>query len=144
MSRVEELNDRIRERNVCDVPAFYFSPRPVPTKYTTMPIVDERVMSKIPIRSKPVFDVSTHFLPGSSAPWSGKIDQIDVETDLYRPKNYVPDSKSSLYKSSLPSKDGIQPYPLLFASVRTSETGIKTGFVEKRLFNNDTRIKNIS
>jgi hypothetical protein len=143
MSRVEELNQRIWARNIGDTPQFYFSPRPVPTKYTTMPIVDERIPAKVDIKPAPVFDTTLNFLPGTSAPWSGKIDQIDTETDLIRPKDYIPSSKSDLYKYSIPSQQELQPFPLLFASVRTSNNGIKTKFSERQLFNNDTRIKNI-
>ena len=143
MSRVEELNERIRSRNIGDTPPFYFSPRPVATKYTTMPVVDERVTSTVPIRCGPVFDVSSHFLPGTSAPICGKLDKIDIETDLYRPKDYVPDSSSSLYKKSIPSTESMQPFPLLFASVRTNQNGIRSTIPDKRFFQNDTRIKNI-
>jgi hypothetical protein len=141
MSRVEELNQRLRERNVGDTPAFYFSPRPVPTKYCSMPIVDSRVESSVPIQSSTPFNTSTQFLPGTSAPWSGKADQIDTETNLYRPKDYIPSSKSSLYKSSVPSQSGVQPHPLLFASVRASPT---TFTRSEQFFYNNTGIKNIS
>jgi hypothetical protein len=142
MSRVEELNQRLRDRNVADAPAFYFSPRPVPTKYCTMPIVDSRVESTVPIRKAVPFNTSTQFLPASSAPWSGKADQIDTESQLYRPKDYIPSSKSSLYQHSVPSQSEVQPHPLLFASVRAPPTQFK--YPEKQLFYNDTRIKNIS
>jgi len=144
MSRVEELNERIYARNYGDTPAFYFSPRPVPTKYTTLPIIDER-MSGQDIACKPIFDTTKQFLPGSKAPWSGKANTIDVETQLYRPKNYFPSSQSDLYQTRAPpsTKDS-QPYPHLFNTVRTSDNGIKVSIPEKQLFYNDTRIKNIS
>ena len=79
MNRVEELNERIVERNKGETPQFYFSPRPVPTKYTTMPILDEKLPATIPLKNELVFDVTKQFLPGSSAPWSGRIDQIDAD-----------------------------------------------------------------
>ena len=142
MSRVEELNQRLRDRNVADTPAFYFSPRPVPTKYCTMPIVDSRVESTVPIRKAAPFDTSTQFLPATTAPWSGKAGQIDTESQLYRPKDYIPSSKSSLYQHTIPSQSGVQPHPMLFASVRANPTQFT--FPEKHLFHNDTRIKNIS
>ena len=142
MSRVEELNKRLRERNVGDTPSFNFSPRPVPTKYCTMPIVDSRVESTVPIKPCVPFNTSTQFLPATSAPWSGKADTIDTESDLYRPKDYIPSSKSGLYQSSIPSQNGVQPHPLLFASVRASPTTFKRS--EKQFFYNNTGIKNIS
>ena len=141
MSRVEVLNQRLRERNVGDTPAFYFSPRPVPTKYCTMPMVDSRVESSVPIQSSKPFNTSTQFLPATSAPWSGKADTIDTETNLYRPKEYIPSSKSSLYQTSIPSQQEVQPHPLLFASVRATPTTFKR---TEQFFYNNTGIKNIS
>jgi hypothetical protein len=144
MSRVEELNERIYARNQGDVPAFYFSPRPVPTKYTTLPILDERMKEQVDVTCKPIFDTSTQFLPGSNSPWSGKANTIDIETQLYRPKDYFPSSQSDLYKIKLPTTNVSQPHPHLFASVRTTDNGIKATIPEKQFFYNDTRIKNIS
>lgn len=143
MSRVEELNQRIYSRNYGDTPAFYFSPRPVPTKYTTLPILDERLTGQ-DITCKPIFDTTKQFLPGSNSPWSGKANTIDTETQLYRPKNYFPSSQSDLYQLRVPSTPMVQPYPHLFESVRTSDNGIKVSIPEKQFFYNDTRIKNIS
>jgi hypothetical protein len=143
MSRVEELNERIYARNYGDTPAFYFSPRPVPTKYTTLPIVDERLTGQ-DIMCKPIFDTTKQFLPGSNAPWSGKANTIDVETQLYRPRDYFPSSQSDLYQTRVPPSPTVQPYPHLFESVRTSDNGIKASIPEKQFFYNDTRIKNIS
>jgi hypothetical protein len=143
MSRVEELNERIYSRNQGDVPAFYFSPRPVATKYTTMPIIEERTIGK-DISCKPIFNTTKHFLPGSKAPWSGKANTIDIETQLYRPRQYFPSSQSDLYQVKTPSTNDMQPHPHLFESVRTSDNGIKARIPEKQFFYNDTRIKNIS
>ena len=141
MSRVEELNQRLRERNVADTPSFYFSPRPVPTKYCTLPIVDSRVESSVPLRTCTPFNTSTQFLPATSAPWSGKADTIDVESNLHYTKDYIPSSKSSMYQTSIPSQSGTQPHPLLFASVRANPTAFNS---DRKLFHNETRIKNIS
>jgi len=144
MSRVEELNERIYSRNQGDVPAFYFSPRPVPTKYTTLPILDE-YKKEIPISCKSIFDTTTQFLPGSTAPWSGKANSIDIETELYRPKSFFPSSKSEMYQLRAPSSTNhTQPHPHLFTSVVTKDNGIKAKIPEKQFFYNDTRIKNIS
>jgi hypothetical protein len=144
MSRVEELNERIYARNHGDTPTIYFSPRSVPTKYTTLPIIDERLKSQVSISCGPIFNTQKHFLPGTNAPWSGKANSIDIESHLYRPKDYFPSSQNDLYKVSIPTMNDIQPYPHLFASVRTNDNGIKAQIPEKQLFYNDTRIKNIS
>jgi hypothetical protein len=143
MSRVEELNERIYQRFQGDKPSFSFSPRPVPTKYTTLPILDQRTSGK-EIKQVPIFDVNRHFLPGDSAPWSGKADNIDIETDLYLGKDYFPSTQSDLYKVNVPSQFVPQPFPLLQASVVSSDNGIKATIPEQQLFYNVTRIKNIS
>jgi len=141
MERVEELNKRIYARNNGDTPAFYFSPRPIPTKYT-LSILDERKPAP-PIKCKSIFDTKTQFLPSTYSPWSGKASTIDIETDLYRPKMFVPSSNSELYKISIPKTPGAQPHVHLFESVQTTQTGIKVNIPEKHIFNNDTRIKNL-
>ena len=143
MSRVEELNERIYQRFQGDKPSFSFSPRPVATKYTMFPIVHEHTSGK-EIKQVPIFDVTRNFLPGDSAPWSGKAENIDVETDLYLGKTYFPSTHSDLYKVSVPKKTVEQPFPLLQTSVKTSDDGIKVNIPEQQLFYNVTRIKNIS
>ena len=141
MERVEELNKKIYARNKGDIPAFYFSPRPIPTKYMVLPIVDEQ--SKTSIKYKPNFNVKTQFIPSTSSPWSGKASTIDIETELYRPQMFVPSSNSELYKISIPKTPGVQPHVHLFESVHTTQNGIKVNIPEKHIFNNDTRIKNL-
>ena len=138
MDRVEELNDRLRNRNNADTPTFYFSPRPVPTKYTTMPILDEKLPATVPLRNEPVFDVTKQFLPGTSAPWSGKIDQVDTETILISPqKDYIPSSRSDLYVGPTPFRQNVQQtHPLLFTSVVSSYSGPSVN-TPKKIFNND-------
>jgi hypothetical protein len=139
MSRTEELNQRLRERNVGDTPQFYFSPRPVPTKYTAMPIMDEQKQSKVSITTKPTFDTTKHFLPSTTAPWTGWVDQVDIETKLIRSKP-IPIT-SDLYQVHIPTKDGQQPHPLLFTSIQTSNSGIKPHPKETMTFYNSTHIK---
>jgi len=130
MSRVEELNERIYNRNRGDIPQFYFSPRPVPTKYTTMPIVDER-RNGAPIQCQPVFDTSRFFLPGTSAPWSGKVDTIDTESDLFRPIHYFPTSQSDLFV--IPYESIPSTFHSTIPSVQIRPTG--------NPFNNSTSLK---
>ena len=141
MERVEELNKRIYARNQGDIPAFYFSPRPVPTKYTTLPILDERKTA--PPKCKSIFNVSTQFLPSTYSPWSGKASTIDIETDLYRPKMFVPSSNSDLYKFSFKAdKQGgqqYQPFPELFTEEKFNSFNPNPENVGEGLFNNCTR-----
>ena len=141
MERIEQLNQRITERNkTTTVPSFYFSPRPVATKYTTLPILDEIQPSISKTEYKKPYDVQKDYLPGSSAPWSGFVENIDIETRLRLEQEYIPSSKSSLYvKPNIPSVHTVQPYPGLFADAVCS-TPTPT-FNQKRIFYNSTSQK---
>lgn len=138
MDRIEQLNERVYSRNrASEIPAIYFSPRPVSTKYATMPILDQFKKSNVPIPYKQPHDVQSTFLPGTSAPWSGFVDQIDVESSFRT--NYIPSSTSDLYVHSVPPKKVEQPHPHLFTHVVSS---YKTPeFKETKVFNNSTSTK---
>ena len=141
MERVEQLNKRISDRNATSTtPSFYFSPRPVPTKYTTMPIVDSICPSKVNIVYQKPYNTKEDYLPANSAPWSGFSNNIDVETKLRYEKEYIPSSKSSIYiKPNIPSTHTTQPYPNLFAN---AVSFAKTHQIkDKHLFYNSTSEK---
>jgi len=141
MERVEQLNKRLTARNATSTtPSFYFSPRPVPTKYTTMPIVDNICASKVGIAYQKPYNTKEDYLPANSAPWSGFSDNIDIETRLRYEKEYIPSSKSTMYvKPNIPSTHNIQPYPELFATaVSFSKSPI---LKDKHLFYNSTSEK---
>ena len=141
MERVEQLNQRLTERNTTSTtPSFYFSPRPVPTKYTTMPIIDNICSSNVSIVCQESYSTTTDYLPGDSAPWSGFSNNVDVETKLRYEKEYIPSSKSSMYvKPNIPSTHTIQPYPELFAYAVSSAK--PSTFKDKHLFYNSTSQK---
>jgi hypothetical protein len=141
MERVEQLNQRITERNATStIPSFYFSPRPVPTKYTTMPIVDNIPLSKVNIEYQKPYNTTENYLPASSAPWSGFSANVDVETKLRYEKEYIPSSKSSMYvKPNIPSTHTTQPFPELFAQLVLSDK--PSTFKDKHLFYNSTSEK---
>lgn len=141
MDRVEQLNQRINSRNATSTtPSFSFSPRPVPTKYTTMPIVDQIRSSKVEIDYQQPYDITTDYLPGNSAPWNGFSNNIDIETKLRYEKEYIPSSKSQLYtKPKIPSTNSTQPYPGLFSdAVSFAKT---ENFKDTHLFYNSTSQK---
>lgn len=141
MERIEQLNQRITERNSTTTnPAFYFSPRPVPTKYTTLPILDQIQQSTTKTKYTEPHDIEKDYLPGSSAPWSGFVENIDIETRLRLEQEYIPSSKSTLYvKPNIPSLNTIQPYPGLFATAVSSAVTPK--FDKTRIFYNSTSQK---
>ena len=141
MERVEQLNKRITDRNsTSTTPSFYFSPRPVPTKYTTMPIVDNICPSKVGIAYQKPYNTKEDYLPANSAPWSGFSDNIDVETKLRYEKDFIPSSKSSMYnKPIIPSTHTMQPYPELFANAVSLSKPMSVK--DKHLFYNSTSEK---
>jgi hypothetical protein len=141
MDRTEELNQRINKRIITTTtPAFYFSPRPVPTKYTTFPIIDQINPSKVDIPYTKAYNIEENYLPASSNPWSGFADNIDIDTQLKLDKNYIPSSKSPLYvNSKIPSTHDIQPYPGLFSDVISTYS--TPTFKDKSIFNNSTSQK---
>jgi hypothetical protein len=147
MDRVEELNDRLYDRNVAAPPPVLFSPRPLPTKYQKLPILDEQPKSVVPIERRRV----TGFVPGSAVGPAGGF-SVDAESDLRNircalqrdPRAvYVPASDSSLYVASdIPQTGPAQPHPRLFAHVVASPT-VAPGAEGTQLFYN-TRLRNPS
>jgi len=109
MERMDTINQRMLERNKGTVPPIYFSPRPVPTKYVALPMVDQH--STTSIKNK-IYDIQKDFLPSTNAP--GYSHYVDVETTLMRDSNYFPSSTSSLYTIHIPVKESQQTHPLLF------------------------------
>lgn len=112
MNRVDELNERLAHRNDCNPPPMYFPPRPVPTKHTIMPILDERMPSHVPM----VCNSVDSFYPGNG-PWAGL--SIDVDSELRMSKHdYFPSSSSDMYHPpTLRSAPVTMPHPHLFSSV---------------------------
>jgi hypothetical protein len=122
--RVEELNGRLYERNVAAAPPpLLFSPRPLPTKYQTLPILDEQPKSVVPLeRRRP-----GPFIPGAergSQPGysvDAESDLINIVSALQRDPRavFVPSSSSSLYNlpDTSTARSEAQPHPRLFSHV---------------------------
>jgi hypothetical protein len=127
---VDELNDRLNQRNVCNPPPMYFSPRPVPTKYTLMPIVDERKPAHVPIQCHS----TGTFFPGNG-PWAGL--SIDVDSLLRYSASFFPSTSSDLYNQpQLPQQQVKQPHPYLFATVSSTAKPTPS---DEFVFNNCTK-----
>jgi hypothetical protein len=124
--RVDELNQRIESRQFPDSPLEpNFDPRAVPTKYALFPIVNRRTPSKETALPYINYNGSVNFNPGPQrAPPSGFIQNVDIETTLRNQHFahqkgahqgiFIPDSKSDLYKVTIPSTPVEQTHPLLF------------------------------
>jgi len=151
LNRNEELNQRISSRNI---PSGYleakFSPRPVSTKYSLLPVVDQYKKANVPIVTTAPYNVGKIFNPGNAqAPWSGFATNVDVETILRNEAfalqycdqaTYVPSSNSDLYKIEVNQGRPIQqPFPDLFATPALAPFNPNQLGIGKDLFNNATR-----
>jgi hypothetical protein len=123
--RLGEINSRISERNIPSAilrPAFEV--RPLSSKYATLPILETRPVSRVPLQSYEQFTTETVFNPGNAkAPWRGWAERVNVETHLRNQyfalqRNdrsvYVPNSNSDLYNVTVIAREVEQPNPYLF------------------------------
>lgn len=147
--RTQQLNDRIFSRNIPSAQLqMQFSSRPVSTKYATMPILNPRASSHIPINVQPTYETTEVFNPGSSAPWSGFPTKVDDESKLRNQffalqkceqSEYVPSSTSDLYEVAVTSRPVLQPYPGLFQTEDFSEFNTNPCNLGKDRLYNHTR-----
>ena len=149
-SRVDELNTRISNRNIPSndlEPSIDF--RPVMTKYSVLPIVDQKAKPNVNIARYPAFSPHQVYNVGNNkAPWSGFASNVHVESTL-RNQNfalqkcdqseYIPSSNSDLYSSAVPMEQNRQTHSLLFKQEEFES--FNPSNVEKQhvLFNNFTR-----
>jgi hypothetical protein len=111
----DAINTRLAERGGVYIPTPYlYSPRPVSTKFTVLPVVDTPLVSATAIK------------PGPRDPYMENIDTDSTLKNIQfaRQDNplltYIPSSTSDLYKVKIPSTNSHQPHPLLFANVISS------------------------
>ena len=130
----------------------YLDFRPVMTKYSILPIVDLRTPILTPLVQQSTYIPEKNFNPGNdSGPWSGYASNVNHESELRNQffaiqkcsqSEYIPSSKSNLYKINWTNKKIIQqPFPNLFqneifSSKNCNPNSEKIGF---SLFNNATR-----
>lgn len=120
--RTEELNNRITDRNIPDHTLTpNFSSRPVSTKYMYFPMIDARKPVNEKISNSINYQIETNFNPGTKAPVSGYLTNIDTETILRNQTTalqhgapqgvYIPSSKSDLYNVEIPKTKIYQEQP---------------------------------
>jgi len=151
--RQNEINDRISSRNIPSTPLqpFYYQV-PVSTKYGYMPILDQSKPTAVPLNNYPVYSPHTTFNPGNNmAPWSGFVNNINVESTLRRQffalqdceqSEYVPSSSSDLYNVYVPPNPIKQPYPGLFKKEIFDHCNPNPNNLGNSFFNNNTRNEN--
>ena len=154
--RARQLNDRISDRNIPSAPLQpQYSMRPVLSKYSVMPILDQRATPSVSMGSFPVFNPEQTFNPGNAqAPWSGFSSNVNTESILrnqvFALQNcerayYVPSSKSDLYNVRVPESYIEQPHPDLFNHQQFCNHNPNEHNLANKFFNNSTRtdVKNL-
>ena len=156
-SRVDELNDRIVDRQFSDKPlAPNFDPRPVMTKYSQFPALDRRANASVPMPSYVVHNVQTNFSPATqNGPPDTYLRNVDMESSLRNQTValhrgitqgvYVPSSDSYLYKVHVQSTPGPQPHLNLFEkqsfSTTSRERNTRQSSIGTDTFYNHTRVQ---
>lgn len=150
-SREEDLNERISSRNVPSKTLQpYISNRPMSTKYNGMIFIDSDKTNEVQLSRNEVYNQSTIFNPGSSAPWNGYSSNIDTELKLRgaifplqncAQSKYIPNSNSDLYRTQIPSSSNKMPnmHSLLSERPILQSNRKYTNYNDTEIFNNDTR-----
>tara|TARA_Y100000590_G_C15662348_1_gene993157 strand:+ start:635 stop:1135 length:501 start_codon:yes stop_codon:yes gene_type:complete len=151
--RVEDLNTRIYRRNVPSGKLQpLFDPRSVPTRYTTMPIIDSKTKANTFIEKLPIYSPHKTFNPGYRGPISGyKIDQDSRLRNIFFPlqkcpqRYYVPSTTSDLYNFSMMIRPVHMTHNLLFKEETFEPFNPNKCRTGENLFHNHTKyqIKNI-
>ena len=158
LDRSNELNERIYERNI---PSSTLQPqfgiRPVATKYSVMPIFDQRMPATVPIKHEMPYNLEATFNPGTAqAPWSGFAENINKESRLRNQffalqtngqAVYIPSSTSDMYQVNVNSNTKVnQPFPYLFKEPALAPFNPDENNIAINMFDNCTRqqVKNIN
>ena len=88
-----------------------FDPRPVSTKYSIMPIQDNRKETTVPLDNVPVYNSENNFYPGTDKPhFCGFATNVDKESTLRNQffalqatdqAKYIPSSSSDMYNNPI-------------------------------------------
>lgn len=148
--KLNNMNKEIFERNI---PSQALRPqydiRPVSTKYSLMPIVDQFKSPRVDCHSYKHYSTKDVFNPGNAqAPWNGFAENINVESTLRNQffalqkcdqAYYVPSTKSDLYNTTVVSKKVAQEHELLFEDPEFDPFNPNQHKLSQRMFNNPTR-----
>lgn len=157
LQRNQQLNERISNRNIPSEPLQpMYSGRPVSTKYSKLPIIDQYKQATVPLAIAPTYNVGKIFNPGTAeAPWSGYSSNVDIETILRNQAfalqkgdraAYVPSTSSDLYNVEVVGRHEVQPFPGLFSATVLEPFNPNTYNLGNDVFNNSTRqqLKNVT
>ena len=148
--RASQINNGIYDRNVPSSDLqMYYEPRAVPTRYVRMPILDCRIPATVPCKRVGVYNPYKTFNPGTSAPFSGFVGNIDQESRIQNrffplqsspQAKFIPGTQSDLYKVPLyPRRQTV--HPLLFKEEKFDLADMNKCKLGGKLFNNFTRLQ---
>ena len=154
--RQQTVNLRTYQRNI---PSHnlqpYLDSRPVMTKHTLLPIIDNRTTGETTLQLQPTYSPEHMFYPGNDlAPWSGYASNINHESELRNQlfalqkstqSVYIPSSNSDLYQYKWTNTHKqTQPFTRLFTheSFYPHNPNPKPNKIGYALFNNSTRHQN--
>ena len=153
-NRVDELNQRTVERQFADKPLKpCFDMRPVPTKYSTFPLIDRKKPAKEPHINYLDHSLDSNFCPNiSKGPADGFLKNVGIETVLRNQyfalqkgadqAVYVPSSTSDLYRFTAVGRQEEQPYPTISTQYKFEgrvHPNLVSGKIGQDTFFNNTR-----
>ena len=145
-----QINNGIYDRNLPSSGLqMSYSPRPTPTRYVKMPILDCRMPTSVPCKRVGIYNSAKTFNPGTSAPFTGFAGGIDQESRLQNrffplqksaQAKFIPDSNSDLYKVMIPGGQPVaMTHQLLFKKENLGLANMNKCGLGGKLFNNFTR-----
>ena len=77
-NRTTQLSERMYARNIpSEQLSMTYGPRPVPTRYVLMPMLDCRKPTNVPCLREPIYNTQQEFSPGNTLPFDGYQNKID-------------------------------------------------------------------
>ena len=153
--RLDELDARLAERQFPDRPLQpNFDFRPIPTKYSYMPVIDRRTRPEVPIVDQGFYNTATNFSPATrNGPVASYLANIDLETVLQNRHValqhgadqgiYVPSSKSNLYGfSAVGRQEELGERAMIFEKHSLATKGSDVARqIGQNTFHNNTRVQ---
>ena len=148
--RTTQLSDRMYKRNLAEGSlAPHMIARSVSTRLETLPMMDCRKVVPTKMANYGAYDSMETFHPGSSAPYSGYCNNVDIETHLRNTihplqkapqSKFIPDSSSDLFNTKhFKQTQGVDPNDLLQRPEQFDAFNPNRCLLGKNLFDNHTR-----
>ena len=150
-NKAKQINDGIYDRNLpSEQLQMSFDPRPTPTRYVKMPILDCHMPTTVPCKDEIMYNPYKTFTPGMPAPFSGFAGNIDQESRIQNrffpiqksaQAQFIPSSNSDLYKVEVKGKAVKMTHPLLFKKEKFNLANMNKCNIPQKIFNNFSRLQ---